>query len=456
MDNSDIIIAPISATQGGSVNLIRLSGNGVIELVNDFFSREIISSEGGRFYYGQLNKKNETIDDVIVYVFRTPHSYTGEDVIEISCHGNFFITEEIISLFLDRGCRLAEPGEFSKRAFLNSKIDLIQAEAVADIIASRSRRAVKNSLKQLHGSLSVKINELKKELINLASLVELEIDFSEEDIEIIPYDKIVLQLQKVLDEVEKLIDSYESSKSVSDLVQVLLLGKPNVGKSSIMNTFINRERVIVSSTPGTTRDHIHEDIIIDDTFVRLIDSAGIRDKAESIEKEGVSRAKGLVGESDLVLFIFDGSRPLDEEDITIINLVKNFNPDLITVVNKTDIKLHKETISRIQDYFPDTPMVKISATRKTNIDILKKEIARKINTLSDQHTNIVTNIRHYNLLKKAREQTEHALKSTKAKTGPEFLSIDFRSLIDTLGAFTGAVTTDEILNNIFSKFCIGK
>ncbi len=456
MDNSDIIIAPISATQGGSVNLIRLSGNGVIELVDGFFSREIISSEGGRFYHGQLKKNNETIDDVIVYVFRTPHSYTGEDVIEISCHGNFFITEEIISLFLEKGCRLAEPGEFSKRAFLNSKIDLIQAEAVADIIASRSRRAVKNSLKQLHGSLSVKINELKKELINLASLVELEIDFSEEDIEIIPYDKIVLHLQKVLKEIIKLIDSYESSKSVSDLIQILLLGKPNVGKSSIMNTFINRERVIVSSTPGTTRDHIHEDIIIDDTFVRLIDSAGIRDKAESIEKEGVSRAKGLIGESDLILFIFDGSRPLDEEDISIINLVKNFNTNLIAVVNKTDKKVKEETISEIGKYFPETPTVKISATKKTNIDLLKKEIAGKINTLSDQHTNIVTNIRHYNLLKKAREQTERAIKSTKAKTGPEFLAIDFRSLIDTLGAFTGAVTTDEILNNIFSKFCIGK
>ncbi len=456
MDNNDIIIAPISATQGGSVNLIRLSGEGVISRVNGFFSRDILTSKGGRFYYGQLLNNGDVIDDVIVYVFRAPHSYTGEDVVEISCHGNFFITEEIINLFLDQGCRLAEPGEFSKRAFLNSKMDLIQAEAVADIISSNSKRAVKKSMSQLHGYLSGEIDKLKKQLIDMASLVELEIDFSEEEIEIIPYEKVSALLKKVLSETEALLASWETSKAISDKIQILLLGKPNVGKSSIMNSFINKNRVIVSSTPGTTRDHIHEDIILNDTFVRLVDSAGIREQAREIEKEGVRKSRNLVKESDIILFIMDGSREPDEEDKRIIELVQPLESKLILVLNKNDIGRNSKSYSYVKSRFSGIPVVDISAKKKTNMDILRREIIRKMSFFNDQNTSIITNVRHYKLLKDFKEQITTTIKSTEKMMGPEFLAIDLRAAIDILGSLTGVVTTDEILNNIFSSFCIGK
>ncbi len=456
MDNNDIIIAPISATQGGSINLIRLSGKGVISKVNSFFSRDILSSKGGRFYYGQLKNNDDIIDDVIVYIFKAPHSYTGEDVVEISCHGNFFITEEIINLFLDHDCRLADPGEFSKRAFLNSKMDLVQAEAVADIISANSKRAVKNSINQLHGYLSGEINRLKRQLVDLASLVELEIDFSEEDIEIIPYDKIIDALKDILIQTEALLVSYETSKSITDKIQVLLLGKPNVGKSSIMNGFINKDRVIVSSTPGTTRDHIHEDIILNDTFIRLIDSAGIREQAREIEKEGVQKSRVLAKESDIILFILDGSQKLDQEDRRIIEMVEALGNKLILVLNKNDITRNKETYEEINIKFPGIPVVDISAKTKNNMDALRKELIKKISLSTDQNINIITNARHYHLLKNFKEQVTITIKSAEQRMGPEYLAIDLRSAIDILGTLTGAVTSDEILNNIFSNFCIGK
>ncbi len=456
MDNNDIIIAPISATQGGSVNLIRLSGEGVIPRVNEFFSRDILNSEGGRFYYGQLLYENNIIDDVIVYIFRAPHSYTGEDVVEISCHGNFFITEDILNLFLDNGCRLAEPGEFSKRAFLNSKMDLLQAEAVADIISSNSKRAVKKSINQLHGSLSAEIDRLKKKLIDMASLVELEIDFSEEEIEIIPYEKVLSSLKTVLSETEALLVSYETSKSISDKIQILLLGKPNVGKSSIMNSFINKNRVIVSSTPGTTRDHVHEDIIINDTFVRLVDSAGIREEAGEIEKEGVRKAEKLIQESDIILFIMDGSTDADEEDRRIVNRLNGLDKQLIIVLNKKDLGIKESMRKFVKEHFAGIPLSEISAKTKTNMDDLRREIVSKIGIFDDENLSIITNTRHYNLIKDLKEQLKNTIKSAEQMMGPEFLALDLRAAIDILGSLTGVVTTDEILNNIFSNFCIGK
>lgn len=456
MYEKDIIIAPISALQGGSINMLRLSGEGAVECADAFFSRDLINAPGGRFYFGHLQNKNRIIDDVIVYIFRAPHSFTGEDVVEISCHGNFFITEEILNTFIDAGCRLAEPGEFSRRAFLNSKMDLLQAEAVADLIAAKNKSAVKNSLKQLHGGLSHSIQSIKEKLIHLASMVELDIDFSEEEIDIIPYDEIRKEIEVLTDDLKRLINTYQTGKNFTSSSEVLLLGKPNVGKSSLMNALINRERVIVSGQPGTTRDHIHEDILIHDHLVRLIDSAGIRRKAEAIEKAGVKRSVQLIEDAVLILLVVDLSQPADSDDSIVFEQLKKHHHKIRIIGNKKDLSVHPDMLSTLEKYFTGIPVIQVSAREKENIDVIHDTIGAYLRTHTEDHEHIITNARHHRLLKQCVTQLEQTREAVEQQLGPEFLSVDFRTAINYLAELTGDVTTDDILNHIFSNFCIGK
>lgn len=459
MFSKDTIISTITSSVGGSVCLIRVSGEKAIEIANRFFvSKNIKSVADGTFHFGTLvNYNNEVIDKVILYLFKKPRSYTGEDVIEISCHNNIFIIDEIIDLFLQSGCRLAEPGEYSKRAFLNGKMDLTQAEAVADIIASKSKNSLKNSIHILEGRLSAKINNLKQSLIDIASLLELEIDFSEEGLDVISDDKYISVVDDSLEQINELIKSFSKGRQFQKGIEVLITGKPNVGKSSLMNSLLGKNRVIVSNIPGTTRDLIHEDVIFEDVLVRLIDTAGIRLSEDEIEKEGVLRAKELVESSEIILVIVDVSEEIDKEDVQIIEeLVINVKKKLLIVANKIDKKINIKSENYIKNLKLDT--VYISAKNETNIEELKSIIFTRIKKQQkiESEEIIISNKRQFEILKKVKKLLEENRKSFKAKTGVEFVAADLRITIDSLSELTGEITTDDILNNIFSSFCIGK
>ena len=458
MYSKETIVSTITPSVGGSVCLIRVSGELAINYAGEFFSRPVSDAQGGTFHFGKiLNKKKEVVDEVVLYLFRKPRSYTGEDVVEISCHNNIFIVEEIIDLFIQAGCRLAEPGEYSKRAFLNGKMDLTQAEAVADIIASRSRESLKNSIQMLEGKLSQKIEHLKQNLIDIASLLELEIDFSEEDLDVISDEKYLQTIDNSLDLIDKLLASFSKGRQFQKGIEVLITGKPNVGKSSLMNTLLGKNRVIVSHIPGTTRDLIHEDVVFEDVLVRLIDTAGLRLADDEIEKEGVERAKELIDSAEIILLLIDISEAIEKEDIQIIEeFLIDQKKKTVLVINKIDKKANsssKEYINKLA-----FEKIEISAREDTNIDTLKNVIYKRIK--HQNHTEseeiIISNKRQFEILKRVKGLLAENRKSFIEKTGFEFIAADLRITIDALSEITGEITTDDILNNIFSSFCIGK
>lgn len=459
MYTKDTIISTITPVTGGSISLLRISGEDAIEITNKYFiSYDLLKSTGGQFYFGQFtDQEKNIIDEVIVYVFTKPKSYTGENVIEISCHSNVFIVEEIINLFLQSGCRIAEPGEFSKRAFLNGKMDLVQAEAVADIIASKSRASVKNALNLLEGRLSKKILQLKKNLIDIGSLLELELDFTEEDLEIISKDKYLATIQSAIEIVEKLLKTYNRGREFQKGIEILIAGKPNVGKSSLMNALLERDRVIVSHIPGTTRDLIHEDIILEDVLVRLIDTAGIRFTIDQIEAEGVTRARKLLQTANIILILIDTSQAVDDDDLEIINsLIEKKRDEIIIIGNKTDKKVNEETQKYIKSLELQT--VYISAKEEKNIDLLKQTLLNRIKVREREFSEdvILSNKRQFDILQRVKKILEKNSESFKNDEGFEFIAVDLRLAIDTLSEITGEISTDDILNNIFSNFCIGK
>jgi tRNA modification GTPase len=360
------------------------------------------NEKGGCFFYGTLqNAFNDVIDQVIVYLFKKPKSFTGEDVIEISCHSNIFIVQEILNLFISEGCRIAEPGEYSKRAFLNGKIDLAQAEAIADLIASKSKTGVKNALNIIKGSLSEKINDLKQSVIEIASLLELELDFSEEDLELIPKRKFIETVKKAINEVNGLLDSYSRGREFQKGIEVLITGRPNVGKSSLMNALLQKDRVIVSPVPGTTRDMIHEDIILNNTVIRLIDTAGIRISEDHIEKEGVDRAMELIKSARLILMIFDLSEDINTDDLNILDTIKKESLKKVVVTgNKYDKPVNLKTKEFITSLGAKT--IFVSAKQNKNISELKDIIYNHISdtTFLNEEEIIISNARQYEILKR--------------------------------------------------------
>jgi tRNA modification GTPase len=459
MYEKDTIISPISSVSGASVSLIRISGTSAIQTVNRFFpSVNLENVEGGRFYFGKLiAENNQIIDEVIVYVFRAPKSYTGEDIVEISCHSNVFIIEEVLQLFIQNGCRTAKPGEFTQRAFLNGKMDLTQAEAVADIISSKSKAGVKNSLLFLEGDLSLKIKELKKNIVDIASLLELGLDFSEENLEIVSNEDVRKKLSSLLKEIKTLINSFSNTRNFQKGIEVLLVGEPNVGKSSLMNALLEKDRVIVSHIPGTTRDIIHEDIILEDTLVRFIDTAGIRITDDHIEASGVDRVKNLIDKVDIVLALFDLAEGISKENKKLLyRLIKDRGDDVIIIGNKIDKEMKNETVDFINSFANNKILV--SAKLSKNIDQLRNAISfhirREIKKGSDEL--ILTNKRHYNILLQIEEKIINTQNSLSHDPGHEFIAMDLREIINKLSEITGEITTDDILNNIFSSFCIGK
>jgi tRNA modification GTPase len=448
--NEDTITAIATPNGTGAIAIIRISGDKSFENADKIFTGriKICEAKTHTIHYGKiLGKDKELIDDVMISVFIAPHSYTGEDSVEISAHGNPFVAKKIIELLVENGVRLAEPGEFTKRAFLNGKLDLSQAEAVVDVINSSADAALRGARNQLDGLLSKKVTELRTLLVNTSSLVELELDFAEEDIEFVDRKELISRIEKIISEISLLLKSYEFGKIIRDGVNVALVGKPNVGKSSLLNYLLKESRAIVSEIPGTTRDIIREEVTIGGILFRLFDTAGIRPSDDAIEKEGITRSKEAIKNSDLVIFLNDVENGVSQGMYN--QLCELTEPKkIITVLNKVDLSKNPGIGADVY----------ISAKTGYGINNLLEELKEKSfgdSTYSEKSA-IVSNVRHFDCLRKAKENLLKAKQSAEQSLSGEFVSVDLRNAESVLGEIIGEVTSEDILNNIFSKFCIGK
>ncbi|MBI1939380.1 MAG: tRNA uridine-5-carboxymethylaminomethyl(34) synthesis GTPase MnmE [Ignavibacteriales bacterium] len=448
--NEDTITALATPNGVGAIAIVRVSGPNSIESVDKIFygKKKLQDCDSHTIHYGKIIDKNrEVVDDVLVSVFREPNSYTGEDSAEISTHGSSLIAEKIISLLLEENIRLAEPGEFTKRAFLNGRLDLAQAEAVADVINSRTDASLRGARNQLDGLLSQKVDSLREMLVNTSSLIELELDFAEEDLEFVSLQQVLDNINFIETEIDTLMSSYSFGRIIRDGVNVALVGEPNVGKSSLLNFFLKEARAIVSEIPGTTRDVIREELSIDGILFRLFDTAGIRTTEDSIEKEGVSRSRKAIEDADIVLFLNDINTGFSNY---LYNEIKELKSEsrILKVVNKIDTN---HNVSNFYD-------VGISAKTGEGIERLFDKLKEKAVGSQNytEKTAVVSNIRHYQALKKTKENLIGAKKSIEEKLSGEFISVDLRNAENSLGEIIGKITSEDILNNIFAKFCIGK
>lgn len=448
--NEDTIVALATPAGVGAISVIRVSGHLSITTIDKLFigKKKISEAASHTIHYGKIfEESGEVIDDVLVSVFKSPNSYTGENSIEISTHGSSLISEKIVSLLLKQNIRLAEPGEFTKRAFLNGRMDLAQAEAVADIINSRTEASLRGARNQLDGILSKKIDSLREILINTSSMIELELDFAEEGFEFISNEKILSNIRLIDSEITELLKTFSFGRIIRDGVNVALVGRPNVGKSSLLNYLLKEARAIVSDVPGTTRDIIREELSIDGILFRLFDTAGIRTSEDFIEKEGVLRSKDVIKTADIVLFMNDVNTGFSSD---LYNELSSLSSEekILKVVNKIDLKKNIE--SRFD--------IGISTKTGEGIEQLFSQLKTKaLGTQSyTEKTAIVSNIRHFSILSKAKENLQSAINSIKDKMSEEYISVDLRNAEISLGEIIGKITSDDILNNIFSKFCIGK
>ena len=444
-------IAAVATPPGiGAISVIRVSGPKTIDIVDAVFlgKDKLVNVLSNTIKHGKIvDDDGNHIDDVLISVFRNPHSYTGEDSVEISTHGNPLISQKIVELLIKKGIRIAEPGEFTKRAFLNNKMDLAQAESVVDVINSRSEASLRGARNQLDGILSRKVGELRELLINASSYVELELDFAEENIEFIGKNELLDKIDKINSEINKLLGTYSFGRVIRDGVNVAIVGIPNVGKSSLLNYILKESRAIVSHMPGTTRDVIREDVTIDGVLYRLFDTAGIRHSEDEIEKEGVLRSREVVKNADIVLFMNDIEQVYSYDLLKEINTLTS--PEkIISVLNKIDVP--HETLEHADIY--------ISALTGEGIENLFLKMKEKSigNSNYTEKSAVVSNIRHYQCLRNAKDSLENAVESIKNGLTGEYISTDLRNAEYSLGEIIGAVTSDDILNNIFMKFCIGK
>lgn len=465
MYRENTICAPATAPGSGAIGVIRLSGPEAIAITDAIFrasgkSKTLVHQASQTVNLGTIGVGAEIVDEVLVTVFRAPRSYTGENVVEISCHGSPYIISGILQLLIKNGAVMAHPGEFTQRAFLNGKMDLSQAEAVADLIAAGSEAAHRLAIDQMRGSFSGALEKLREDLLKFVSLIELELDFSEEDVEFADRTKLVKLIAEVQSKITSLTESFQTGNAIKNGIPVAIVGETNVGKSTLLNTLLRDDKAIVSEMHGTTRDTVEDTIILSGVIFRFIDTAGIRHTEDAIETLGIERTYSSIRKAQIVLFLADANASAEQINRKLNEIRKRISlQKLIVLLNKAD-RVKKPTLERLKETIrlkENELFFFISAKKKTGIDILEKKLVELsgINNLGNEGV-VVTNMRHYEALVKAGEAISRAAEGLENKLSGDLLSQDIRECMHYLGEITGQISTDEILGYIFKNFCIGK
>ena len=461
--NNDIICAISTPPGMGAIAIVRLSGEGSISLTDRVFEspsgKKLNDSKAYSVHFGRITCNNEILDEVLITVFRAPHSFTGEESVEISCHGSVYIQQKMVELLLEQGARLALAGEFTQRAFQNGKFDLSQAEAVADLIASESKSSHRVAMNQMRGGFARKLEDLRDKLLHFASLIELELDFAEEDVEFANRDQLYNLTEKIEKEIAGLANSFQLGNAIKSGIPVAIIGETNVGKSTLLNFLLNEDKAIVSDIHGTTRDVIEDSVNINGVVFRFIDTAGIRQTSDIVETLGIERTFQKIDQASIVLWMIDMTTSSDKIDLVAQSIIPKLkNKQLIILFNKADL-VPADQHNKFESLFPelDAERIFISAKQQKNTDRLQELLIKKaaIPSIGEDDV-IVTNLRHYEALKKALEAIRRVKDGLDSGITHDFLAQDIRECMFYLGEITGQITTDEILGNIFSKFCIGK
>tara|TARA_B100001175_G_scaffold1808_1_gene1528 strand:- start:83 stop:1456 length:1374 start_codon:yes stop_codon:yes gene_type:complete len=457
MLNNETIIALATPNGKGAISVIRISGSNAIASTEKLFkskNNKVLSQQSSHtVHLGYLLKNENELDEVLITLFKGPHSYTGEDTIEISCHGSSYIQKEIIDLFVENGVRVANPGEFTLRAFINGKMDLNQAEAVADLIASENKGSHNLAMQQMKSGFSNDLKKLRGELLHFSSMIELELDFSQEDVEFAEREEFRKLTNTIKSELKTLIDSFQSGNVLKNGISVAIAGKPNAGKSSLLNTLLNEEKAIVSDIPGTTRDSIEDSLVINGINFRFTDTAGLRDTNDVIESKGIEKTKEKINNAKILLYLFDINDTDINEIKSSLKTFKRKDLSILLVRNKIDLKIQNKKLFNDLNQFE---LIEISATEKKSVKKLKKRLIREVDVLNPYTDTIISNSRHYEALIKALKAIEEVNKGLKNNLSGDLLSVDIKRSVEFLAEITGDITNDDVLGNIFANFCIGK
>ena len=454
----DTIAAVATAMGEGGIGIVRISGERALEILNKVFcSVKKSPVENRKLTYGFVedNFTGEKIDEVMAVYMKAPHSYTAEDVVEIQCHGSIVSLRKILALILKNGARLAEPGEFTKRAFLNGRLDLSQAEAVIDLIRAKSDKTFDVALSQLEGSFSKKIKEIRADLVDILVNITVNIDYPDEDIEVITYENLISGLEAVKAKIDSMLSTADTGRILREGLNIAIIGKPNVGKSSLMNALLRETRAIVTEIPGTTRDTIEEALTIRNIPVKLTDTAGIRHTDDVIEKIGIEKSKESFNKADLIIFMVDNARPLDDEDREIIEYIGDRK--VIVIINKTDLESRLNR-NEIEEKLPGAIIIEAAVAKDQGISILEDEIEKLVfdGRVKQNDSMMVTNVRHKALLEEASSALKDASSMAEAGEALEFLDIDVNRAYEALGEIIGEAVNEDIINEVFARFCLGK
>ena len=446
-------IAAISTSLGiGAISIVRMSGTDAIKIANKIFSKDLENVKSHTINYGFIKENGEVIDEVLISVMKAPHTYTTENIIEINCHGGITTTNKVLETLLKNGARLAEPGEFTKRAFLNGRIDLTKSEAVMDLLESKTETARKLAINSLQGTTAKLVDNFRNKIKQLISSIEVNIDYPEYyDIEVITLDKIKEETTKMKKELENIIKESENSKIIKNGIDTLIIGRPNVGKSSILNKFLDEDKAIVTDVAGTTRDIVEGQVMLDNIILNIIDTAGIRETEDKVEKIGVEKSLSLIEQADLIIVVLNSNEKLTKEDLELLEKTKNKNT--IVVLNKNDLEIKIE-LEKLKEY----NLVSTNTNNIEGIDNLKDKIKEMFNLeqISTKDYNYLTNVRQISLAKNAYQKLIDVENALKENLPVDMIEIDLRDCFDILGEITGKTYSDEIIDNLFERFCVGK
>ena len=446
-------IAAISTSLGiGAISIVRMSGTDAIKIANKIFTKDLENVKSHTINYGFIKENDEVIDEVLISVMKAPHTYTTEDIIEINCHGGITTTNKVLEILLKNGARLAEPGEFTKRAFLNGRIDLTKSEAVMDLLESKTETARKLAINSLQGTTAKLVDNFRDKIKQLISSIEVNIDYPEYyDIEVITLEKIKEETTKMKQELENIIKESENSKIIKNGIDTLIIGRPNVGKSSILNKFLDEDKAIVTDIAGTTRDIVEGQVMLDNIILNIIDTAGIRETEDKVEKIGVEKSLSLIEQADLIIVVLNSNEKLTKEDLELLEKTKNKNT--IVVLNKNDLE-RKIELEKLKEY----NLVSTNTNNLEGIDNLKDKIKEMFNLeqISTKDYNYLTNVRQISLAKNAYQKLIDVENALKENLPVDMIEIDLRDCFDILGEITGKTYSDEIIDNLFERFCVGK